>query len=77
MRIAVIGTGGIGGPYGASLASAGADVTFVARGAHLTAIRENGRRIEARRSDRRLQRAVERGPRSSECRFARGHIRPR
>jgi 2-dehydropantoate 2-reductase len=34
MRIAVIGTGGIGGPYGASLAEAGADVTFVARGAH-------------------------------------------
>ena len=32
MRIAVIGTGGIGGPYGASLAKAGADVTFVARG---------------------------------------------
>ena len=40
MRIAVVGTGGIGGPYGASLAAAGADVTFVARGAHLTAIRE-------------------------------------
>jgi predicted dinucleotide-binding enzyme len=31
MRIAIIGTGGIGGPYGASLARAGADVTFVAR----------------------------------------------
>ena len=40
MRIAVIGTGGIGGPYGASLAKAGADVIFVARGAHLRAIRE-------------------------------------
>ena len=39
MRIAVVGTGGIGGPYGASLAAAGADVTFVARGAHLAAIR--------------------------------------
>src|SRR6267143_1611213 len=46
MRIAVVGTGGIGAAYGASLAAAGADVTFVARGAHLTAIRENGRRIE-------------------------------
>ena len=46
MRIAVIGTGGIGGIYGAALAAAGADVTFVARGAHLAAMRENGLRIE-------------------------------
>jgi 2-dehydropantoate 2-reductase len=51
MRIAVIGTGGIGGPYGASLARAGADVTFVARGAHLAAIRENGLRIEGDRGE--------------------------
>jgi len=49
MRIAVVGTGGIGGPYGASLAEAGADVTFVARGAHLAAMRENGLRIEGDR----------------------------
>src|SRR5437763_10745009 len=51
MRIAVIGAGGIGGPYGASLAKAGADVTFVARGAHLAAIRENGLRIEGDRGE--------------------------
>jgi 2-dehydropantoate 2-reductase len=51
MRIAVIGTGGIGGPYGASLAKAGAEVTFVARGAHLAAMRENGLRIEEDRGD--------------------------
>ena len=51
MRIAVVGTGGIGGPYGASLAKAGADVTFVARGAHLTAMRENGVRIEGDRGE--------------------------
>lgn len=51
MRIAVIGTGGIGGPYGASLAKAGADVTFAARGAHLTAMRENGLRIEGDRGE--------------------------
>jgi 2-dehydropantoate 2-reductase len=44
MRIAVIGIGGIGGPYGASLAGAGADVTFIARGAHLAAMREDGLR---------------------------------
>ena len=51
MRIAVVGTGGIGGPYGASLAKAGADVTFVARGAHLAAIRDNGLRIEGDRGE--------------------------
>jgi 2-dehydropantoate 2-reductase len=51
MRIAIIGTGGIGGPYGTSLAKAGADVTFVARGTHLTAIRENGLRIEGDRGE--------------------------
>jgi len=41
MRIAVVGTGGIVGPYGALLAGAGADVTFVARGAHLAAMRKS------------------------------------
>jgi 2-dehydropantoate 2-reductase len=51
VRIAVIGTGGIGGPYGASLAKTGADVTFVARGAHLAAMRENGLRIEGDRGE--------------------------
>jgi 2-dehydropantoate 2-reductase len=51
MRIAVIGTGGIGAPYGASLAKAGADVTFVARGAHLAAMRENGLKIEGDRGE--------------------------
>ncbi len=51
MRIAVIGTGGIGGPYGASFARAGADVIFVARGAHLATIRKNGLRIEGDRGE--------------------------
>ena len=51
MRIAIIGAGGIGGIYGASLAKAGADVTFVARGAHLAAMRENGLRVEGDRGD--------------------------
>jgi 2-dehydropantoate 2-reductase len=46
MRVAVIGAGGIGGYYGARLALAGHDVTFVARGAHLDAIRRDGLRIE-------------------------------
>ena len=51
MRIAVIGAGGIGAIYGASLAKAGADVVFVARGAHLAAMRENGLRIEGDRGE--------------------------
>jgi 2-dehydropantoate 2-reductase len=51
MRIAVVGTGGIGGPYGAALAGAGAEVTFVARGAHLEAMRQNGLRVEGDRGE--------------------------
>ena len=51
MRIAIIGAGGIGAIYGASLAKAGADVTFVARGAHLAAMRERGLKIEGDRGE--------------------------
>lgn len=42
MRIAIIGAGGVGGYYGAKLAQAGHDVTLLARGEHLDAIRKNG-----------------------------------
>lgn len=42
MRIAVVGSGAVGGYYGARLARAGHRVTFIARGAHLRAIRERG-----------------------------------
>jgi 2-dehydropantoate 2-reductase len=42
MRIAVIGAGGVGGYFGGKLAQAGNDVTFVARGEHLKAMREKG-----------------------------------
>jgi 2-dehydropantoate 2-reductase len=42
MKIAVMGSGAIGGYIGARLASAGAEVTFIARGPHLTAIRAGG-----------------------------------
>ena len=42
MSIAVLGVGGAGGYFGARLAQAGHDVVFVARGAHLAAIREHG-----------------------------------
>ncbi|HEV2333911.1 MAG TPA: 2-dehydropantoate 2-reductase [Stellaceae bacterium] len=51
MRIAVIGAGGIGAIYGAALAKAGNDVTFVARGAHLAAMQKNGLRIEGDRGE--------------------------
>src|SRR5437762_12550416 len=51
MRIAVIGAGGIGAIYGAAFAKAGVDVTFVARGAHLAAMRENGLKIEGDRGE--------------------------
>ncbi|MCZ4602440.1 2-dehydropantoate 2-reductase [Streptomyces sp. Lzd4kr] len=42
MRIAVIGAGGVGGYFGARLAAAGNEVTFVARGPHLDTIRRSG-----------------------------------
>ncbi len=42
MRIAIIGAGGIGAIYGAALARSGVEVAFVARGAHLAAMRANG-----------------------------------
>jgi 2-dehydropantoate 2-reductase len=51
MRVAVIGAGGVGGAFGAALAQAGADVTFVARGAHLAAMRDKGLRVEGGRGE--------------------------
>ena len=47
MRIAVVGSGGVGGYFGGRLAAAGADVTFLARGAHLEAMRTHGLRIQS------------------------------
>ena len=46
MRVAVMGTGGMGGYFGGLLARAGHDVAFIARGAHLQAILERGLRFE-------------------------------
>lgn len=51
MRIAVFGTGGVGGYFGGRLAAAGLDVTFIARGAHLEALRASGLRVESLRGD--------------------------
>jgi len=46
MRIAIFGTGGAGGYFGAQLAHAGEDVVFIARGPHLQAIRTAGLRLD-------------------------------
>jgi len=47
MKVAVMGTGAIGGYVGARLAAAGVEVTFIARGAHLAAIRAAGLRVSS------------------------------
>ncbi len=51
MKIAVMGSGGVGGYFGARLVQAGCDVAFVARGAHLAALRERGLKIESQLGD--------------------------
>lgn len=48
MRIAMMGSGGVGGYFGGRLAANGCDVTFIARGRHLDAIRSRGLRIDSR-----------------------------
>src|SRR5579862_5304914 len=55
MRVAVIGAGGVGGAFGAALAKAGGDVTFVARGAHLAAMKANGLKVEGDRGETLIQ----------------------
>jgi 2-dehydropantoate 2-reductase len=47
MRVAVYGTGAVGGYFGGRLAQAGVDVSFIARGPHLQAIREKGLQINS------------------------------
>ena len=54
MRIAVVGAGGVGGGFGAALAKAGADVTFIARGAHLAAMKRDGLKVQSPRGDTHL-----------------------
>jgi len=51
MRIAIIGAGGVGGYFGGKLASAGADVVFIVRGATLEAMRTNGLRVDSIKGD--------------------------
>jgi 2-dehydropantoate 2-reductase len=51
MRIAVLGSGAVGGYFGARLAQAGESVAFIARGAHLEAIRRDGLRVSSSTGD--------------------------
>jgi 2-dehydropantoate 2-reductase len=62
MKIAIIGAGAVGGYYGALLSRAGADVSFVARGAHRDAIRANGLRIIGVQGDFTVQLPAEDNP---------------
>ena len=56
VRIAIVGSGGVGGYFGGRLAAAGADVTFLARGVHLEAMRTRGLRITSPKGDLHLPR---------------------
>ena len=51
MRIAIIGTGAVGGYFGGRLAQAGEDVIFIARGEHLQAMLDNGLRVDSIKGD--------------------------
>jgi len=54
MKIAIFGSGGVGGYFGGKLAASGEDVTFLARGAHLTAMQNDGLHIVSPNGDVRL-----------------------
>jgi 2-dehydropantoate 2-reductase len=58
VRFAILGVGGVGGYFGARLAEAGHDVTFIARGAHLEAIERAGLHVHSLAGDVVLERAV-------------------
>jgi 2-dehydropantoate 2-reductase len=47
LRVAVVGAGGVGGYFGGRLAQSGIDVTFIARGSTLAALREHGLRVDS------------------------------
>jgi 2-dehydropantoate 2-reductase len=51
MKIAIFGTGGVGGYFGGRLAQIGEDVTFIARGEHLKAIKQNGLKVSSINGD--------------------------
>jgi 2-dehydropantoate 2-reductase len=49
VKVAIMGTGGVGGVFGARLAQSGTDVTFIARGNHLAAIKKSGLKVTSER----------------------------
>ncbi len=55
MKIAVMGTGGVGGYFGTRLAASGADVTFIARGEHRAAMQRDGLKILSANGDMTLK----------------------
>jgi 2-dehydropantoate 2-reductase len=55
MKIAMMGSGGVGGYYGARLATAGHEVNFIARGAHAEAMRRSGLRVKSELGDAHVQ----------------------
>ncbi len=64
MKIAVMGSGGVGGYFGGLLARGGEEVTFIARGAHLEAIRRNGLEVRSVPGDFRVRAAATHEPAS-------------
>ena len=58
MRIAVMGAGAVGGYFGAKLAAAGHELGFIARGAHLTALKRDGLTIESYAGNFSIERSV-------------------
>lgn len=58
MRIAVMGTGAVGGYFGAKLAAAGDDVVFITRPRHLPTLRRNGLRVESSTGDVHVRNAL-------------------
>ena len=51
MRIAIFGTGGVGGYFGGRLAQTGADVVFISRGEHLQAMHQHGLKVDSIKGD--------------------------
>ena len=58
MKVAVYGAGALGGYFGARLAAGGADVTLIARGAQLAAMRDDGLRVRSPLGDLELRLAA-------------------
>src|SRR2546421_9649527 len=69
MKVLIVGTGGVGGYYGARLAAAGDELTFVARGANLDALRSSGLELRSDLGDVILPSvsATERGGDAGSC----------